>query len=134
MNEYCVIDLDGDGIDEVILAGQMFGTEYMIYVYEQQSSRFVLAGVGNAMSDIEYSPSNHAIVTWWRDMNNGNVLYMYTIATLNGSAIEYEPGFTYESGKDRYVDNRTGQALSRASCEKYLSDLETIEFLPMETN
>lgn len=134
MKEYCLFDIDADGVDEVILAGTMFGTEYVIYVYDQSADRFVLAGSGSAMSSLDYSPSNHAIVTWWRDMNNGNVLYIYTISTLNGLELEFKPGFTYESGKDRYVDNESGQILPNSNCEKYLSDLTSFIFSPLETD
>lgn len=131
MTEYCIYDLNQDGTDELILSGVGMGCRvHQIYTYDVQAGVPVFAGEGDSMTYPSYSPSNQTIVTDWRDMNNGNAIYMYSISKLENQSMEYIEFFTYISGENRWTDGM-GNTLPAAECEKYMNDTITFEFHPL---
>ena len=145
-SEYALLDVNGDGWEELILSGGN-GTgfyNFAVFYLDRESGEIIPAFIGNPSSGagtvgqyggITYSPVNHALV--YTELNNGAMFGGFGYHTLEEEriglafSVNFEVDYaTRQQSYDLYRDG-VSQPLTQAQYQDYLDEREPVEFVPL---
>lgn len=148
--EYAILDIDGDGWEELILSGHQenlseFGY-YSVLACNKESKEItvipiespaqVLSGpVGQNFQGLQYSSQYHALM--YTELNNGSMFGGYNFMVLDNN--EIKPAFSVEFQCDSDANIRSysmkedgnSTAISEEEYDQYMEESKPIEFKPI---
>lgn len=149
--EYAILDIDGDGWEELILSGyQPDFPEFKyhsILVCEKESKEITEVSieflaqesnslVGQSFGGLQYSAPYHALV--YTELNNGSMFGGYNFMTLENNQLRMDFSVTFECNPDTnvisYSFNQDGNStpISETEYNQYIIDESApIEFSPI---
>lgn len=130
MTEYCIIDIDQDGIEDLILKGLngLGGTDVLVYTYNVDTQEVISLGEPEStMLALRYSPSNRAIITCWRTGAGSGASYLYSMFRRMDDRLECVTIFSYYSAGQKYVD-KNNKEISMSKIDQYLGDADELIF------
>ncbi len=130
MTEYCIIDIDQDGVEDLILQGLngLGGTDVLVYTYNVDTQEIVSLGEPEStMFALRYSPSNCTIITCWRTGVGSGASYLYSMFQRMDDRLECVTIFSYYSATKKYVDKNNNE-IPMSKIDQYLDDADELVF------
>lgn len=133
MTEYCILDVDQDGVEELILQGSngLGGTDFLVYSCNVETQEMIShGGPWPTMFSLRYSPSNCAIFSCWRTSGGSASSYLYDMLQFVDGKLESMMTFSYYAGTKQYVDSNNN-VIPASRIDQYLDDAEELVFTPI---